>query len=268
MGRGVENYAVPMHKIVQKIHDNFPFVNIGEGNSGGDNGGGALPINDFEPNNSLATAASVTASFSKSLAITTTTDNDYFKFKYPSAGKISVKVTFSHSNGDIDVRLINGSKKIVNKSVSSTDNESMSYTTTKAGIYYVKVYGYKGAKGKYKIEVTFKKKVVDNAPNDSFKTATEISFPTKLEKIISTSKDLDFYTFTVSKKTKFAASLKFTHSNGDLDLYLLDANEKVIDKSTSVKSTESMSRTLTAGKYYVVVLGYKGAKGSYTLDMK
>ena len=270
-GRGVENYAVPMHKIVNKIYENFPTVDIGEGDSygGGSNtGGGSTPTTSYEPNNSYGAAAVVTIPFSRPLEITTSIDTDYFKFYLPSQGKISVNVSFKHNDGDIDVKLMNGSKNVVSKSESATSNESLLYTVTKSGIYYVKVFGYRGAKAKYKIDVNFEKVVTDNEPNDSFKKASKVFLPVSLKKVISTSKDYDFYTFSISQTAKVSASLTFSHSKGDLDLYLVNSSEQVIDKSTSVKSTESLSRTLRSGKYYVVVLGYKGATGSYALDLK
>lgn len=270
MGRGYENYAVPMHKIVQKIYDQFPQVDLGSGDNGGGNngGGGSGQTSDFEPNNSLSSAATISLPFKKSLKISTSTDNDYFKFVAPKAGKIKVSLKFKHSHGDLDVKLINGSKKVVNKSQSSSDNESMTYEVSKKGTYYVKVYGYKGAQASYSVDISFEAKVTDDEPNDSFETASKVDLPYQAVKNIKDSKDYDFYTFTVSKSKKVSAKISFSHSKGDLDLYLLNADKQVVDKSASVKSTESLSRTLGPGKYYVVVLGYKGATGSYSLELK
>ena len=130
------------------------------------------------------------------------------------------------------------------------------------------MYGYKGATGKYKIEISFEGQAVGNEPNDSIATATAVSLPTTLKKKIDTAGDLDFYEFILTKTKFVSAHLTFSHASGDLDLYLLNSNGEVVDKSTGTKNLEKIGRSLSKGTYYVVVKGYKSAKGAYQLSLK
>ncbi len=267
MGRGYENFAVPMSKIVPYIMTHFPQVDLGGSRDDDSDQDTGNQGQDYEPNNSLSNAAVVGLPFYADLSISSSTDNDYFKVKTNSAGKIKVKVSFAHSKGDLDVKLINGSKKTIAKSESTSSVEEIEFDVQK-GTFYVKVFGYKGATGKYKIEVSFEGQGAGNEPNDSIATATSVSLPTTLKKEIDTAGDKDFYEFKVASTKTVSASLSFSHSQGDLDLYILNSNGEVVDKSTGTKSLESITRSFSKGTYYVVVLGYKTATGSYQLSLK
>lgn len=268
MGRGYENFAVPMSKIVPYILTHFPQVDLGgSSDDGDDDQGSGDQGQDYEPNNSLSSSAYVGLPFYADLSVSNSKDNDYFKVRTTSAGKLKVKVSFVHAKGDLDVKLINGSKKTIAKSESTSSTEQIEYDVQK-GTFYVKVYGYKGATGKYKIEISFEGQAVGNEPNDSIATATAVSLPTTLKKKIDTAGDLDFYEFKLTKTKFVSANLTFSHASGDLDLYLLNSNGEVVDKSTGTKNLEKVGRSLSKGTYYVVVKGYKSAKGAYQLSLK
>ena len=266
MGRGYENFAVPMSKIVPYILTHFPQVDLGESNSDNDQGS-TDQGQTYEPNNGLSSSAFVGLPFNADLSVSSSRDNDYFKVKTPSAGKLKVKVTFSHSKGDLDIKLINGSKKTIAKSESTSNTEKIEYDVQK-DTFYVKVYGYKGATGKYQIEINFEEETSGNEPNNSIATATKISLPTSLNKKIDTAGDLDFYEFKLTKTKYITANLTFQHSRGDLDIYLLNSNGEVVDKSTGTKNLEKVERSLSKGTYYIVVMGYQSAKGDYQLNIK
>lgn len=77
--------------------------------------------------------------------------------------------------------------------------------------------------------------------------------------------DLDIFNFTITFNRNVKVSLEFLHGHGDLDLYLLDSQGEVVEKSTSVTDMELIHRSLPAGKYFIVVKGYQGAMGDYKL---
>jgi V8-like Glu-specific endopeptidase len=266
MGRGYENFAVPMSKIVPYILTNFPQVDLGGSGDDSDQDSGDQG-QDYEPNNSLTNAAFVGLPFYADLSISSSTDNDYFKVKTNSSGKLKVKVSFVHSKGDLDVKLINGSKQTIAKSESTSSVEQIEFEVGE-GTFYVKVFGYKGAKGSYKIEVTFEGQAAGNEPNDSIATATPVALPMVLKKEIESDGDKDFYEIKLASTKTVSASLSFSHSRGDLDLYILNTDGEVVDKSTGTKDLEAISRSLSKGTYYVVVVGYKSATGSYQLSLK
>ena len=266
-GRGIENYAVPMSKIVPHILTNFPSVDLGDVGSGGDDGDDDQPVGD-EPNDSKskATFLSGTSLTSRSAEISTATDVDYYKISVPSGSKVKVSINFKHSQGDLDMKVLSSSGSTLGKSAGTGNSESVAVASA-SGTVYFQVYGYRGAKTKYTLSFSVTKKKVTS--NDTRAGATKVSVPYSTStKSIGTSKDLDHYTFTVTKTKKVTASISFTHSKGDLELYLMNSSGKVIAKSTSTKSFESVSKTVSSGKYYVLVFGYKGAKGKYSMSIR
>ena len=84
---------------------------------------------------------------------------------------------------------------------------------------------------------------------------------------IESADDEDFFSFTTSGGS-VDVSLAFSHATGDLDLFLLDGSGQQLGSSTSVTDTESIVTTLGAGTYYVRVIGYSGATGDYTLELR
>lgn len=265
-GRGVENYAVPMSKIVPHILTNFPNVDIGDVSGDDDTGTTPGPTGD-EPNDSKskATVLSGTSLASRSAAISTASDIDYYKVSVASGSKVKVSISFSNQEGDLDMKVFSSTGTTIGKSAGTGNAETVEVSSA-SGTVYFQVYGYNGAKAKYKLSFSVTKKATSN---DTKEGATKISVPYKTStKSIGTSKDKDYYTFTVSRTKKISASISFTHSKGDLELYLINSAGKVVGKSTSTKSSESISKTLSAGKYYVLVFGYKGAKGKYSMSVR
>ncbi|MDR2642637.1 MAG: fibronectin type III domain-containing protein, partial [Planctomycetaceae bacterium] len=74
-------------------------------------------------------------------------DADYYRFELTAKGdtKSYVRIAFDVSLGDVELQIYNASKKAI-KSASSTGNsEQISLNGLVAGIYYIRVYGYKKA---------------------------------------------------------------------------------------------------------------------------
>lgn len=268
-GRGLENYAVPMSKIVPHIMTNFPSVDLGDVSGGGNDDDDDRPtqIGD-EPNNtkSGATVLSGTSLTKRAAKISSASDVDYYKIKVPSGSKVKVSIAFSHSVGDLDMKVLSSTGATLGKSASTGNSETVEVASASGAIYF-QVYGYKGAKADYTLSFSVTKKVTRS--NDTKEGATQISLPYSTStKSIGTAKDLDHYTFTLTRSKTVSVSISFTHSKGDLELYLMSSSGKVIGKSTSTKSTEKIVKALGAGKYYVLVFGYRGAKGKYSMSVR
>lgn len=113
-------------------------------------GGGGTGNDAYEPNDTLATAYNLgTLSASKaisSLALPAN-DQDHFKFTTTAAGTSahSVRIAFTHSQGDIDLRLYNSAGTQVGASEGTGNSESISLNGLAAGTYTAKVWGYNGA---------------------------------------------------------------------------------------------------------------------------
>ncbi|MDC1175235.1 PPC domain-containing protein [Bacteriovoracaceae bacterium] len=146
MGRGYENYAVPMNKIVQHIHTYFPQVQLGQSS------GGSTPTQPSGPkgNDTMEGATKLSGSKRVRGSVSSSKDVDFFKFTAYS--KVTATLTFSHSDGDLDMYLVDSNGNVVDKSESISNKEFFS-KKVKAGTYYVLVKGYKGATGKYYLDI-------------------------------------------------------------------------------------------------------------------
>lgn len=102
--------------------------------------------------------------------------------------------------------------------------------------------------------------------NDTFEGAGSLSLNKALRGSISSASDLDHFKFTLKSSQNINISLSISGS-ADLDLYVYDTQKNLLAKSESVKPQEVISGRASAGTYVVLVKGYKGAKGSYRLEV-
>lgn len=108
-------------------------------------GGGGTCVDNYEPNNTSGTAATISTGTTYQELIASATDKDYFKFTTTSPNT-KIKVTLTSLPADYDVRLYNQS--VTQKGISEnggTTNEQIIWNTTAAGTRYVYVYGWDGA---------------------------------------------------------------------------------------------------------------------------
>lgn len=122
-------------------------------------GGGAADT--YEPNNTVASVDARPEGGPNSpnlgpanpqrvlqgLSIATATDVDIFKFYVNHTGGAAdgVQITFTHSFGDLDLELLNGSGAVVGSSLGTGNAESVSLSGRPEGWYYARVFGKNGA---------------------------------------------------------------------------------------------------------------------------
>ena len=119
-------------------------------------GNGTLNSDILEPNDSTATAtmASGLPLSCTGLSIDSTTDVDFFEIILQAGVTYYVNVTFTGTNGDIDIGWDDASGSYIDSSTSTGSLESMSYTSFTNQTSYVDVYGFSGATNVYSIEIT------------------------------------------------------------------------------------------------------------------
>jgi hypothetical protein len=138
MGRGIENYAVPMHKIVADINERFPEVL-------------KVQIDPIKMSyTTLKTAKSIRIAHRSSENLTVSQNKNYFKFEIKTSKYVSINIYFKNSAGDIDMTLLSPAGKVLAKSNSTQDFEIINKYLS-VGSYYIKVYGHKSALGDYKL---------------------------------------------------------------------------------------------------------------------
>ncbi len=82
-----------------------------------------------------------------SLTLHTSTNHDYFRFYLNSTGTNTdfVKINFLHSNGDIDMALMDSVGTVLARSESVSDSELILLTNRPRGYYFIQIYGFNGA---------------------------------------------------------------------------------------------------------------------------
>lgn len=122
-----------------------------------DSGLAALPVNAFsaalvddtyEENDTFATAKNLgTLTGTNTISGLVMADaSDYFKFTTTATGTTTsnIVMSFTHSQGDLDLVLLNSSGKQLKISQGVTNSETISLSGLAAGTYTIRAYGYRG----------------------------------------------------------------------------------------------------------------------------
>lgn len=232
-------------------------------------GGTGDACSNMEPNENQGQAQTVQDGTDASVAICDN-DEDWYKLVLSGSSEVTVEILFSHSNGDLDLALKSSQGSQLAISQSSSDNEKI-VKTLAAGTYYVRVYGYNGAQGDYRLKVavggggTTPTCTDDLEPNDARSGAAAVNSGT-YNNLKVCAGDIDFYKVVVPSGGSLRATINFTHSAGDLDMELLNSSGGRITVSQSTENTESVTAS-SAGTYYLRVYGYSGATGDYSLTI-
>ncbi len=243
--------------------------------------GPAAPADDaYEENDTMAAAYNF-GTLTADRTVTGLVMNDaadYYKFTMSAAGTTahSVSISFTHSQGDLDMRLYNSSGTQVGSSTGSGNSETISLNGLAAGTYTIYVYGYNGAKNpNYTLSIKPAVAANDDAyeDNDTLATAYNLGTLTSTRQIanLQMRDAADWFRFTTSftGTASHSVSISFTHSQGDLDLKLYNSSGTQIGASTGTGNSETISLNgVVAGTYYVQVYGYQGVQNpNYTLTI-
>lgn len=216
-----------------------------------------------EPNNTQATAGTISVGTNYNALIATNTDNDYYKFTVAAGNNITVSLTTLPF--DYDIQLLNSAGTLLGSSANGgTTSETITFNNAAAGTYTVRVFGYNGAFSAtqcYTLKVTTTLACTNTPePNESLAAAVTISANTDVNSQIATATDLDWYKFT---NTAAQSNIYITLTNlpFDYDLYLYNSAGVLLGSSTNGSTTNEaiIFNTTTVGTYYVRVLGYNGA---------
>lgn len=233
--------------------------------------------NAFEPNETQATAATISSGTTNSAAISTSSDIDYYKITTTATSNIVYNLA-GPSSVDYDLYIYNGAGTQIGAGESGTATESVSLASQAAGTYYIKVIGYNGANSTscYTIKATVTRPTggcqssLDNSTNGTISGAATIPFNTNVPGLISPSGDVDNYKFVITTGGTITVTLGTLP--GDYDLVLLNSAGTQVAISENAGTTgESISYTAVAGTYYAQVFGYNGANSSatcYTLKVQ
>jgi hypothetical protein len=230
----------------------------------------------FEPNETQATAIAITSGVTNSAAISTTTDIDYYKIVTTSTSS-NVFNLVGPTGVDYDLYVYNSAGTQIGSGATSSATETVSLTSQAAGTYYIKVIGYNGANSAtcYTIKATATgatgcSSTYDNTTNGTTAGAATIPFNTNITGLINPAGDNDYYKFVIT--TGGTATITLSTLPADYDLTVVNSSGTQLAISQNGGTTsETITRTYTAGTYYARVFGYSNATNAttcYTLKVQ
>ena len=228
----------------------------------------------FEPNETQATAATISAGVANSAAISTATDNDYFKITTTGTANITYSLV-GPAGVDYDMTILNSAGTSIGSGTGATATETVTLNNQAAGTYSIRVFGFNGANSQtcYTLTVTVTPVTggcaspLDNSTNGTTAGAATIPFNTNVTGLISPTGDIDHYKFVIT--TGGTATVTLTTVPADYDLKILSSTgAQLAISQAGGTSSETITRTYTPGTYYAQAYGYSGANNAtvcYTL---
>jgi hypothetical protein len=224
----------------------------------------AVCVNDgAEPNDTVAAATRLTGSASGQIC---GGDRDVFQISGASAmSQVTVVLDgFRSSEGDLDLRLLDGSGRILGSSAGVADTETVTYCAASTSSLYAEVFGFLDAQNAYDVSVTIDPGgccVNDaNEPDDSV-GAARLVVGTDFEGTLCYDDD-DYRAFDVTSARHVVITVV-----GDglavVDIELYDAAGALVASSTDVGGTLTIDRMLASGRYAVRVFGYMNEGDMY-----
>ena len=236
--------------------------------------------NDDRPARGVATEITTpaNATFTRTMA----DDNDFFRLQLPGPARTgsSIWLDFNAALGDLDMRLLDPSGRVIASSDGTTDRETLLLGGLPAGVYYVDVYGYGGAYNPRYTLTSNVRAANTRAPiaADRFEVNNTRARATRLGQIVATSevagltltrKDVDFYSFSLLAPGTATSDVvvSFENALGDIDVELLNSAGRVLRLANGTDNSERLSLAdLPAGNYFLRVFGYRGvANPAYSI---
>jgi Bacterial pre-peptidase C-terminal domain. len=202
--------------------------------------------------------------------------NELDQYSFSLDEKTDVVINLDDLTADANIRLKNSQGVLLLDSTESGDSSEEISDNLDAGDYVLEVYPFGGAKTNYNLTMsTAGGGVDDDSPASLATDMTKILNADKLysikddigSSIGSTSRDQkDYYSFTLTGEE--AVSIKLSGLSGNANVELLDSTESIIRGSRNAgKTAESISETLEAGKYYVLVTPQGSDRSAYDLSV-
>lgn len=198
-------------------------------------------------------------------AIPRTSNGDWYRWRAPESGPLIVETRFLHAAGNLEMELYDSEGERLTESTTSEDGERMEWNVSIARDYILHVYGYLDT------DVVPDYDLVIDGPdiyadvlesNNHFESAKPIGRgDQEFEKLtLHDWGNDDWYLWQASVDGPLDVAVSFAHSEGDIDLELVDENHNTIAVSASTTDREQLVTSVVAGQsIYIHVYGYLGA---------
>ncbi|MFQ5494264.1 MAG: S8 family serine peptidase [Phycisphaerae bacterium] len=218
------------------------------------------PDDAFEPNDSLEQAQAIEPG---RLALEGW-DEDWFVFDVTEGSEVTI--TIDGPEGDLDLFLFDEDGDMLAQSINVGTHDAISQTVSQ-GRFFILVVPYAGQTSSYTLtlDVTPGAGSGDDdafEPNNSSGEAPTVE-PGQFE---LQGLDDDWFAFEVSEQSD--VTITIDGPEGDLDLFLMDANGEPLAGSVDIGSHDAISRNVVPGRFFILVVPYAGQTSSYTLTLE
>ena len=202
--------------------------------------------------------------------------NELDQYSFSLDEKTDVVFNLDDLTADANIRLKTSQGVLLFDSTNSGDSSEEISENLNAGDYVLEVFPFGNAKAQYNLSMSAAGGGVDDDSPASL--ATDMTNILNADKLYSTKDDIgssigstsrdqkDYYSFTLTGEE--AVSIKLSGLSGNANVELLDSTESIIRGSKNAgKTAESISETLEAGKYYVLVTPQGSDRSAYDLSV-
>ena len=186
-------------------------------------------------------------------------EKDWWSIEIVEEGQLKVVVNILQSGQDLDLELYDENKELVTESAEETEIEEMLADVT-PGVYYLKVFGYEGENASdYTIAGSFE------STTAGIENAMELNLGSEVQDRIDLA-EKDWWRIAIGDGGELNIVLNILQAEQDLDIELYNEDNELVAESAGEEATEEITVGVSAGTYYLKVLGYEGGNASdYTL---
>lgn len=107
---------------------------------------------DLEPNDALEDAAEVEEGTNDDIAACSG-NTDFYRIYVDDEDLLSVEIAFTHADGDLDLKLLDGAGETLDESVNAEDNEYVEFLADADGDIFIQVYWHEDVRNRYDLTV-------------------------------------------------------------------------------------------------------------------
>lgn len=232
---------------------------------------------EYEPNNSIATANSLSFDTQVNGQLSSANDKDYYAVTLTAPTVLSIQFTPpSGTYWDFVIKFYKADGTLIS-STQTTKNVTMYGVAASPGNYYIAVMPYYSVSyesGSYQIQATQTSLSLSNfelESNDSIATANSLSLGSQVNGQLSAATDKDYY--VINATAQGVMSIVFTPPSGTYWDYRVNAYSSdgtlLGGWTTTIEKTYQLGIP-AAGKYYVAVMpyySYSYEKGLYQITL-
>lgn len=226
----------------------------------------------FEPNDNVFFATNLHTGDQTQTGLNLTyQDQDVFGWIAPADGQATVRIDFSHAQGDIDLEVKNDLTGTVYRSNGYSDREEVTFPVTRGQWFTIRVYGYQDvANPAYDLRVFSPAVQADRfEPNDAMLNAALLPAGDSRQNDLTLHAPLDndWFRWKATANGPATVDLQFLHRVSDVDLQVLDDAGVLIAGSYSTNDAEQVQFSAIAGQSYFIRVYSFDANAQFDYDL-